>query len=254
VTVFLLPSVSFAQRQEIIQLQTDVVNLEQRVIEIQRSLDERNRAIQNLVEQLSDTVGGLSGVMERISATLDEVQTGNDRLSGELRVSMSNMSDDVERMDRVLSDLRAAVSTVSQQMTSLSATTQELGSPETVLRTAQFDLITGNYDLAREGFRDFLATFPASPRAAEAQLAMGDSYFSQGSFEQAIIEYDLLLQKYSNSDKTADALYKKGLALSESGQTSQAQQVFAEVLRDFPDSAQAVRAQQELDALDAGTN
>ena len=246
------PETAAAQRQEIIQLQADVVNLEQRVIEIQRSLDQRNASLQSLVEQMSDTVGSLSSTMDRIATTLEDVRAGSDRVSAELRVAMANLGDDMELVERSLTEVRANVAAVSQQMTSLSATTQDLGSPDSVFRNAYVDLTGGRYGLAREGFRDFLQAFPTSPDAALAQMYLGDAWRGEGDNEQAIIEYDFLLQKYPGSDRTADALYKKGLSLGELGQTAQARDVFEQIIADFPNSANAVRAQEELENLDGG--
>ena len=117
------------------------------------------------------------------------------------------------------------------------------------MRIAFADFLAGNYELAMEGFKEYIDNFPTSPRAAEAQLSIGDSYYNQQKFEQAIIEYDFLLQKYPDSDKTVGALYKKGLALAAMDQTQDALTYLRQVVSDYPDSAEAVSAQQKIDEL-----
>ena len=117
------------------------------------------------------------------------------------------------------------------------------------MRLAFADLLAGNYELAIEGFREFIDTFSTSPRASEARLYIGDAYFNQEAFEQAIIEYDFLLQKYPESDKTVTALFKKGLALSAMNQTQDALTFLRQVVSDYPDSSEAVSAAQEIDSL-----
>jgi tol-pal system protein YbgF len=245
--VFLLPLALTGQSREIIQLQADIVSLDQRVAEIQRSLDERNSTVQDLVEQLFDRVVGLGSSVERIVTAMDQVQTGNDRISGELRVMIDSLSNDFDVMDRTLGDIRADVSSLSQQMTSLSATTQDLGSPDNLLREASVDMLTGNYELARLGYQDFLHAFPDSPLADDAQLGLGDSYYSEGLWEQTILEYDLLLQRYPDSDRLEDALLKKGLALAEFGQDELAIEIFGEIVTSYPETSHAIRAQEEID-------
>jgi tol-pal system protein YbgF len=117
------------------------------------------------------------------------------------------------------------------------------------MRLAVTDFLSGNYELAREGFREYLDSYPTSSRAAEAQLYMGDLHFNQREYDQAIIEYDLLLQKYPNSVKKVTALYKKGLALAELDETEDALTYLRQVVSDFPDSTEAASAQQKIDDL-----
>ena len=246
--VFMISPALFGQRREIIELQADIISLDQRVAEIQRSLDERNTIVQDLVEQLVDRVATLSSTVDRIATTVEQVQVGNDRLSGELRITIGGLADDLDLMSRTLRDVRVEMSAVSQQMTSLSATTQELGSPDNLLREAQFDLLVGNFPLAIDGFLDFLSAFPNSPQADAAQLGLGDVYFRQELWEQAVLEYDFVVQKYPGSDKIPDALLKKGLSLANSGQARAAVETLEAIVTMFPETSQALRAQEEIDA------
>jgi TolA-binding protein len=250
VGVFLVAPTLFAQRQEIVQLSADIINLEQQVREIQRTLNGRNSALQSLIEQTFDRVVLLTDTLDRVVSTVGEIRASNDRLSGELRAEISNLATDVELMDRTLTDVRAEVSAISRQMTSLSATTQELGSPDTLLREAQLDLTIGNYELARAGFQDYLFEYGNSPQASIAQMGLGDSWFDDGDYEQSIVEYDILIERYPTSDRIADALHKKGLALLYSGMEADARDVFNELVTTFPESPQGLRAQEQLNALD----
>jgi len=247
VTAVLSASPAWGQRREIVQLQADIIRLSQQVGEIQSSLDDRNSVVQNLVEQLYDQVVSLSETVGRINNTLNDVQTSNDRLGGEVRLLVSNLRDDVEMMGRGLGDLRTDVNSVAQQLTTFQTTTEELDSPQSLMRMAVTDFLSGNYELAIEGFREYLDNFPASPRAAESQLYLGDSYFNDGEYEQAIIEYDLLLQKYPDSDRKVTALYKKGLALAEMNQIQDALTYLRRVVSEHPDSTEATSAQQKID-------
>lgn len=242
-------SPALGQRREIVQLQADIIRLTQQVTEIQNSLDDRNTVVQNLVEQLYDRLVSLAGTVDRITGTLNDVQTSNDRLSGEMRVLMSNLRDDVEIMDRSLGELRGEVNGMAQQLTTMQTTAEQLESPEGLMRLAVTDFLSGNYELATEGFREYLDSYPTSSRAAEAQLYMGDVHFNQREYDQAIIEYDLLLQKYPNSVKKVTALYKKGLALAELDETEDALTYLRQVVSDFPDSTEAASAQQKIDEL-----
>ena len=249
VALFLVPSALFAQRQEILALSADIINLEQQVREIQRTLDERNNLVQDLLEQMFDRVGDLTETVNRMAETVDGVQVSNDRLSGEIRVEIANLGNDLELMDRELGEVSAAVAAMSQQMTSLSATTEGLSSPFSLLRTAQTDLTIGFFDLAREGFMEVLRSYPNSAEAVDAQLGLGNSYYDAGEFDLAIIDYDLLLEKYEGSARIPDALLRKGRAHLQLGDNARARDTFERLVTMYPEISQALQAQQELDAL-----
>lgn len=247
--LFLVPTTLFAQRQEILALSADVINLEQQVREIQRTLDQRNNLVQDLMEQMYEQFVILTETVDRVSETVGAIQVSNDRLSGELRAEIANLGNDLELMDLGFAEVRAAVTAISQQMTSLSATTEELDSPFNLLRTAQTDLTIGYLDSARDGFIEFLRAFPGHPDAAAAQLGLGNSYYDAGAYDLAIIEYDLLLQRYEGSANIPDALLRKGRAHLETGSDADARDAFERLVTMFPETSQGLQAQEELDAL-----
>jgi tol-pal system protein YbgF len=119
------------------------------------------------------------------------------------------------------------------------------------MRSATLDSVAGNYDLAIGGFKEFLEKFPDNPRAPEAQLFIGDALYSQKKFDQAVIEYDLFLQKYSENDRTKSALYKKGLAHAELNQVPEALAALTKVTKDYPGTVEATGAQQRVRELNA---
>ncbi len=247
--LFLVPSALFAQSREILALSADIINLEQQVLEIQRTLDERNSLFQDLLERMSGQIDALTETVNRVAETVDGVQVSNDRLSGEIRVEISNFGNDLELVDRKLGEVSATVAAMSQQMTSLSTTTEELSSPYNLLRTALTDMNIGFFDLAREGFEEVLLSYPDSPEAVDAQLGLGNSYYDAGEFDRAIIDYDLLLLKYEGSARIPDALLRKGRAHRQLGENAQARDTFERLATMFPETSQALQAQQELDAL-----
>jgi len=103
-------------------------------------------------------------------------------------------------------------------------------------------------------FRKFLHTYPASPHADDAVFWMGDCYFKQGDFRNAILRFDDVVSNYPTSEKAPDALYRQGESLLRlgPGYHQAAKTAFERVLREYPDSARAQEAQQQLAAIGAG--
>jgi tol-pal system protein YbgF len=118
--------------------------------------------------------------------------------------------------------------------------------PQALYSAAYNDYLRGGYDLAMRGFQQYLETFPSSALAANATYWIGECYYRQRRYRQAIEQYDAVLNRYPRSDKTASALLKKGYAHLELGERSQGVVQLQHVLRQFPTSDEANLARQRL--------
>jgi tol-pal system protein YbgF len=144
------------------------------------------------------------------------------------------------------------MNSLSRELTTLKTTSEPLAGPNEVWRSAYLDYSAGNYDLAAGGLQEFISKYPTDPRAPEAHLLLGDTLRAQKKYEPALAEYDFVLQKYTENDKTRAALLKKGLALAEANQPQQAIATLNEVVKKFPGTSEANSASTKLRELQAG--
>ena len=251
VTFFILSSAGWAypQKKEIIQLQADAVRLSQQLIQLQSSVDDKNAVIRTLVEKLYDQVLNISQAMLHVGDAVESVKTQSDEVTGELRVLMGNLRNNVNNVSAGLDDLRSRLVSISQEITAMKTS---VSTTEGLMRSAIADYLAGNYDLAISGLREYLDRFPDDPRSDEVQLYLGNSYYDQKKYDQAVLEYDLLLQKYPDSDKTVNALYMKGLALAEQNERQEALTYLKRVVSEFPQTSEAANAQQKIRQLRGG--
>jgi len=212
-------------------------------------MDMNNAALKGLVEKMADQVNNLGGSVQKITQSMDGVKTQTDKTSSELRVILNNMNNSVGELQEGLAAVRTQLNSVSQLVTAKNTTAEPLAGPEDLMRNAMVDYISGLYDLAVEGFQEFLTKYPNDPRASEAQLYRGEAFFNLKKFEQAVLEYDVFLQKYPESDKTRTALYKKGLALAEQNQKQPALVALDKVVKDFPNTSEAINAKAKATEL-----
>ena len=87
-----------------------------------------------------------------------------------------------------------------------------------------------------------------SPQGGAREIA--DSLYAQKKFDQAILQYDIVLQKYPDSDTNRAALLKKGLAQAELNQP-QAKDTLNEVVKKYPKTSEAEAATAKLKELQA---
>ena len=72
-------------------------------------------------------------------------------------------------------------------------------SPARMLESAKSDYYAGQWSLALSGFDALLRTFPRSESAGEAQFYIGETYYAQNKWREAIDAYGLVLQNYRTS-------------------------------------------------------
>jgi len=84
------------------------------------------------------------------------------------------------------------------------------------------------------------------PLAASTQFWIGEAYFRSRDFEQAASKYQKAIDLAPTGERTPDALLRLGLALRSLRREDRAREVWARLVRDFPESEAALRARAVL--------
>jgi tol-pal system protein YbgF len=105
------------------------------------------------------------------------------------------------------------------------------------------------YDRAIAAFQKFLASFPSSPLADNAQYWLGEAYYVNKSFPEAQNAFQRVVDKYPQSRKRPDALLKIGYCEYELKQWDLAKATLSQVATQFPDAPAGHLAQQRLDKM-----
>jgi TolA-binding protein len=124
-------------------------------------------------------------------------------------------------------------------------------SPAQTLGTAKGDYASGQYAAAIAGFEEVLKNFAvtAPQAAAEAQHYIGESYYLENKWAEAIAAYTLVIQNYPKSPFVADAYYKRGLAQERDEQFEAARASFEFAIKNFPDTVGGQLAKQGFDRV-----
>lgn len=115
---------------------------------------------------------------------------------------------------------------------------------------AAFALIEGRkYDEANRAFTDFLAAYPTSRLADNAQYWLAETFYVRGDYRTALAAFRKVIENYPQSAKLPDALLKVGFCQVELGERDGARTSLQEVMRQYPDTTAARLASQRLDRL-----
>ena len=111
------------------------------------------------------------------------------------------------------------------------------------------DLNGKKYDLASQEFTDYLKYYGNSDLASNAQFYLGEMFFAQQQYDQAIDAYSKVIGNYPKSFKLAPAHLKRALALISLGEKSSGVSELRMVVKTYPGTDEERRAKAKLQEL-----
>ncbi len=192
---------------------------------------------------------------DRLLKSNADIQLQLQQLREQIEALQASLEVTVQRLDALSNELAATRERLAPATPPSSAgqpAPQVPGGPSEpaqLYTTAYEDYLRGNFDLALQGFGEYLKRYPDTDLADNALYWIGECHYSKREFPQAIEKFTDLLNRYKTSDKAGAALLKKGLAYLESGDRSQAVINLQYVLYEYPGSKEAELARGKLQSL-----
>jgi len=243
------------------------------------------RMLQEQQQQLQQMMGALAETLKTVATKIDDQTGANRKAFADQKLLIDNVADGVRVLREKADDTNVRLSTVSQELDAVRqavssmpptgatapAPGQEPGaaaggtgavpgattppgsgpliSPQRMYDNAYSDYMAGQYDIAIQGFNAFIASFPRSDKADEAQLNIGNALYSAGKYNEAVDAFVKVTTNYPQSDSVPIAYYKLGLTHEALKQQDLARKAFETVTQKYPTAYEAILAKQRLDAL-----
>ncbi len=287
--VVLSPQPASAVSREIVELQQQVSQVLQQQQDLRSAVDTNNATLKTLVQQSLDGVNQLNGQMGSLQKVVQEVQANTGSSISSVTQTTQGLQDNLQevqarvgKLSQQMTDMQNLLQSIDAKVSGNApaggaspgapmapgatppaagaagpgqATSMPSGMPgisaDTLYQNALRDFTGGKYDLSRQEFSDYMKNFPANDLASNAQFYLGEIYYAQNDFNNAIASYDTVLTNYPRSFKLAASLYKKGMAELELGLKASAVRDLREVERRFAGSDEARRAQAKLREIGA---
>jgi tol-pal system protein YbgF len=262
---------ALAQKKEVIQLQRDMAILQEQVRQMGRQMDghgERMAVLENLLKQNLDTANKMNqavalierSIAKQADAVVAPVTSISNRVES-LSSQFGALRDAVEEQSSRLGKIQQQVEDINNHLTALPPAgngdegdiTTTGSSASTLYDSAMIDNSRGNWDLARDQFKQYLDLYPNSVRAAEAQYYLGDISYNQKNYPEAVQHFDTVLERYAPGHISPDAQYKKGLALIELNKPQDAIRELEGLVENYPNSNVVALAKERVAALKTGT-
>jgi tol-pal system protein YbgF len=208
--------------------------------ERQKQADEqtqRAKALQDALDALS-RAARKSGA--DLGVDLEKAQNDLSAVHGQLEVLQHRL----DAMEKSQTDQQkaseAAAAAAAQQKKEAEHPTDKLA----IYNLGRQKLEAGQTQRARELFTDFLARFPKDELASNAQYWLGETYYAERKWNDAIGEFQKVLKDYKGSEKVSDSLLKIGMSFQAQNDCKSAL-LFFEELQQGHRSASAAKSAKE---------
>src|SRR5207253_4899620 len=161
------------------------------------------------------------------------------------------------KVSKQLEDMQAAQQSLAASQAQQQAQQQaqaQAPPPDVLYNNALRDYNGAKNDLASQEFTDYIKFYPNTDLAGNSYFYLAEIQFRQGNYQQAIQNYDLVLQNFPSGNKAAAAQLKKGFALIELGQKNAGIQELRHVVQRYPRTNEAVQARERLQKLGVGVS
>jgi tol-pal system protein YbgF len=251
-----------AMQRQVAELQDELANVKRTSAgkeEVQGVNARIVEQTETLLKSNATLVSKVNEIDERVQNTQGSIEQSNYR--------MDQLAQQLAQVKRDVDDLRARITALqttpapatpvttpsSSELTVPAAPPTPGGDPMQTYQAAYRDYQRGNYDLAIEGFREFVQDNANSDMADNAAYWIGESLFSQKKYREAIAQFDSVVTRYPRSDKVPGALLKKGYAYISLGERAQGIVQLQYVVHEHPKSQEASLARQKLKQLGVDT-
>ena len=178
--------------------------------------------------------------MQLLTGKVDDVRLLAEKPANDMVLLKEDLNKRLAALDDRLSKLEKAVA--EQQTQPKPAQT-----PEALYQQGQEAMKGGDPAKAREILSKFIELYPQHKLAANAHYWLGETYYSDKNYDQAIVEFQEVIKNFPNNrEKVPAAMLKQGMAFKELGDSKSAAYVFKKLIEEYPKSEEAKIAKNKL--------
>jgi tol-pal system protein YbgF len=242
---------SFVTKEEGDVMRKDIADLQAKNKDLSDRLAKQN---DDLSAKLSRLDGDIKNRGSVIADTGEQIsKLGNDIgvIQGRLD-QMNDLQKALELLQKNFGEYRAQSDTKLEQLVNASTAAKNPPLPETpdaLYAEAQKRLDGRQYNEARRVFDAFINRFPGEKRAAQAQLNIGESYFAEGKYANAIGAYTKVIDNFPKSEEIESAMFKNGQSFFALKYCGDARIYFQELLKRYPKTRYKPEAMEQIKEL-----
>ncbi|MEK6561074.1 MAG: tol-pal system protein YbgF [Nitrospirota bacterium] len=266
-----------AMQSEFVDLENEVNRMKVILLQAQREVSELQKSQQpqqddhiavEIKEQFAKMDSQNTGSIDMLQKNQADFENRFTQLATDVQVIQGSVEENTHRMAELTEnsdDHDAAIQEMSRRLDNLEAIKGEevrkqqempvpsggaaASTPSELYNQSYKDYMSGNYDLAIEGFYNYLRQSPTGNLAPNALYWIGECYYSKGDYGKAVTVFESVTIDYPKSDKIVSALLKMGYGYEKLKNNDMAKLYFKKVVEQFPYSPEASLAKVRLTDL-----
>lgn len=252
-----------ATRGDLQSLERDVDESRRRLIKLEKDMDvvrkTANEEIQNSLRGFRRDMEAMRKGAADLQAAQDAIRVDMQELSGktdDLKILLQKRADEKsflkEETERRVASLEERLAKLEKRLDELKGPEAKSGAeatPESIYQSGLDAYKAGDMRKALDQFTKFVERNPRHDLTANAQYWIGEVYYSEKNYEQAILAFQEVIKNYPKKEKAPAALLKQGLSFKALGDLRSARHVLNKVQSDYPRSEEAKKAKELLREL-----
>jgi len=242
----------------------DVDEVRTRVISLEKTMggirNESREGIDAIAKSLKSDVAEVRKLSADIQATIDSTKTEMQAMTGKLDdmgLSLNKPTEDLARYredadkriialeDRIIK-LQSTIDELTKKTAELAQAKEVTASPDAVYMKGLDVFKSGDMPAAREIFSKFLEKYPQHDLAANAHYWIGETHYSEKSYEPAILAFQDVIKNFPTKDKVPASMLKQAMAFNAINDAKSAKYVLKKLGETFPKSDEAIKAKELL--------
>lgn len=242
----------------------DIDEMRSRVTALEKNMggirNESREGLGTIEKNLKSDVADVRKLSADIQATIDSTKNEMQAVSGRLddmTISIKKPSEDLARYredadkriialeDRIVR-LQATLDELAKNVAELARQKEPSQTPDSVYMKGLDTFKAGDMPAARDIFTKFLEQYPQHDLAANAHYWIGETHYSEKSYEPAILAFQDVIKNFPNKDKVPAAMLKQAMAFSAINDQKSARYVLKKLGEAFPRSDEATKAKEML--------
>lgn len=206
-------------------------NLRKGTADMQANLDTMRVDVQGMTGRVEDLVLAAKKPFEDISLLKEDT------------------SKSVAAMDQRLKKLEASLEENAAKIAAIVKSLETPPNPDNNYKLALDTLRSGEISRGRDLFTAFIEQFPGNKLVPNAKYWIGESYYLEKNYEQAIVEFQKVIKEFPGKEKTTAAIFKQALSFRELGDNKSARYLLKELIDKYPKSEEVSLAKETLQQL-----
>ncbi|HEX9078864.1 MAG TPA: tol-pal system protein YbgF [Desulfuromonadaceae bacterium] len=246
-------------------VRNDVDAIKTRLFSVERDLggtrEESTERLAEIEKSFKSDVATMRKLSADIQASIDSVRTEMQALNGRIDDVALSAKKPSEELQRFSDDVNKRIIALEDRVVKLQAAIDDLNkkaagqpqqsaaapvTPDALYMKGLEAFKAGDMPGARDTFTKFLEQYPKHDLAANAHYWIGETYYSEKNYDQAILAFQEVIKNYPKREKAPAAMLKQALSFRAIKDPKSAKFVLKRLVEAFPKSDDAKKARELL--------